>query len=58
MLDLTGIMFSTIMMLIVVLRAVALDRSQPWFQTIAQRKMVAQDAKAPPTPVWRRNRGA
>jgi hypothetical protein len=34
MLDLTGIMFSSIMMLMVVVRAVQLDRTQPWFQAI------------------------
>jgi hypothetical protein len=33
-LDLAGIMFSSIMMLIVIVRALRLDRTQPWFQTI------------------------
>jgi hypothetical protein len=32
MLDLIGIMVSSIMMLIVILRAVQLDRSLPWFE--------------------------
>ena len=32
MLDLTGIMFSSIMMLIVIVRAVQLDRAMPWFK--------------------------
>jgi hypothetical protein len=38
MLDLTGIMFSSIMMLMVIVRAVQLDRIQPWFQTIRKEK--------------------
>lgn len=33
MLDLVGIMFSSIMMLIVMLRAVQYDRIRPWFET-------------------------
>jgi hypothetical protein len=33
-LDLTGIMFSSIMMLIVIVRALQLDRTQPWFQKV------------------------
>jgi hypothetical protein len=37
MLDLAGIMFSTIMMLIVVLTAVKLDRALPWFEAPARR---------------------
>ena len=32
MLDLTGIMVSSIMMLIVILRAVQLDSQRPWFE--------------------------
>lgn len=32
MLDLTGIMVSSIMMLIVILRAVQLDSRTPWFE--------------------------
>ncbi len=34
MLDLTGIMFSSIMMLVVIVRALQLDRTQPWFQRV------------------------
>ena len=34
MLDLTGILFSSVMMLIVIVRAVQLDREQPWFQNV------------------------
>lgn len=32
MLDLAGIMFSTIMMIIAVSNAVRLDRTRPWFE--------------------------
>jgi hypothetical protein len=50
MLDLTGIVFSSVMMLIVIVRALQLDRVQPWFQ-----KVKRQEA---PTPAhqraWRR----
>jgi hypothetical protein len=35
MLDLTGIMFSSVMMWVVIVRAVRFDRVQPWFQTVA-----------------------
>jgi hypothetical protein len=38
MLDLTGIMFSSVMMLIVILRALQLDRTQPWFQKIKRKE--------------------
>jgi hypothetical protein len=34
MLDLSGIVFSTGMMLLVIFRAMKLDREQPWFQTV------------------------
>ena len=32
MLDLLGILFSTIMMVLVILRAIQLDSTQPWFR--------------------------
>jgi hypothetical protein len=32
MLDLLGILFSSIMMVLVILRAIQLDRTQPWFR--------------------------
>jgi hypothetical protein len=38
MLDLTGILFSSIMMLLVIVRAVRMDQRQPWFQSIKVRK--------------------
>ncbi len=43
MLDLAGILFSSIMMLIVIVRAMRLDRTQPWFQAISVKD-------SPPTP--------
>ena len=52
MLDLAGILFSSVMMLVVIVQAVRLDRSQPWFQTVKrQEKLVEPEAKA-----WRRQR--
>jgi hypothetical protein len=50
MLDLTGILFSSVMMIIVIVRAVQLDRSQPWFQTV---KFKAKPVEARNQP-WRR----
>jgi hypothetical protein len=52
MLDLTGILFSSVMMLIVVVRALQLDRAQPWFPAV--RRKQAADAAGP--RVWRRNK--
>lgn len=49
MLDLTGIVFSSVMMLIVIMRAVRLDRIQPWFQTVKCR-----DAAGLVKPGWKR----
>jgi hypothetical protein len=46
MLDLTGIMFSSVMMLMVIIRALQLDRAQPWFQQVKR--------KGPPTPANKR----
>jgi hypothetical protein len=53
MLDLTGIMFSSVMMLMVVVRALQLDRAQPWFQTLKRNEVpVTADTRS-----WkRRNR--
>ena len=51
MLDLTGIMFSSVMMLMVIVRAVRLDHIQPWFQVV-KLKEKSTDAK-PRT--WRRH---
>lgn len=46
MLDLTGIMFSSVMMLIVIVRAVQLDRLQPWFQALKHREAPAPAREA------------
>lgn len=53
MLDITGILFSSIMMLIVIVRAVKLDKTQPWFQMVA----VARPAEAKPATRPGRPRG-
>jgi hypothetical protein len=50
MLDLLGIMFSSVMMLMVIIRAVQLDRSQPWFQKVKREDAPAAAEKR----VWRR----
>ncbi len=51
MLDLTGIMFSSVMMLMVIVRAVRLYRVQPWFQALKPKEpTIVQKA-----PSWRRN---
>jgi hypothetical protein len=49
MLDIAGILFSTVMIVYVVLQAVKLDRVQAWFQ-------VLKDTSAPATspPPWNR----
>jgi hypothetical protein len=52
MLDVTGILFSSLMMLFVVVRAVRLDRTQPWFQTLS-----AKAGKEAPVAPARRPRG-
>lgn len=50
MLDLTGILFSSVMMLIVIVRALQLDRVQPWFQTVKPRQTRAPAAQTPWKP--------
>jgi hypothetical protein len=50
MLDLTGIMFSSIMMLMVIIRAVQLDSTQPWFQKIKRK----EGMPAPDKRFWQR----
>ncbi len=39
MLDLLGILFSSIIMMLVIARAVKLDRTQAWFQTLKRRPL-------------------
>jgi hypothetical protein len=50
MLDLAGIMFSSVMMLFVIVRAVRLDQTQAWFQTIKRKERPAAET----TRAWRR----
>jgi hypothetical protein len=50
MLDLTGIMFSSVMMLMVIVRAVRLDQIQPWFQVVRRQEKPAEEK----TRAWRR----
>ena len=38
MLDLMGIMFSSVIMLFIIVRAVQLDSTQPWFQAVTRTK--------------------
>lgn len=49
MLDLTGIMFSSLMMLYVAFRALRLDRAMPWFQHVTKTVKAADPQK----PRWR-----
>ena len=51
MLDIAGILFSSVMILFVIVRAVQLDRNQPWFQTIARKDELGKSALQP----WRRS---
>ncbi|MDR3534773.1 MAG: hypothetical protein P4L90_29945 [Rhodopila sp.] len=50
MLDLAGILFSSVMILMVIVRAVQLDRIQPWFQTVKRKDGPAASSKR----VWQR----
>ncbi len=50
MLDLAGIMFSSIMMMFVIIRAVKVDRTQPWFQSIKRKETAEAKQNGP----WRR----
>ena len=40
MLDMAGIVLSSVMILMVIVRAVQRDRVQPWFQTLKQARIV------------------
>jgi hypothetical protein len=51
MLDLTGILFSSVLMLIVIVRALQFDRTQPWFQKITRK----DDPKTASQRAWRRH---
>ena len=60
MLDLTGIMFSTIMIVLVVLRALEFDRSAPWFETVRDATRAKDDETAEGArrerPSWRKRK--
>jgi hypothetical protein len=45
-LDLVGIVFSSVMMVYVIFRAVQLDRTRPWFETAAPDHVPGQEAAA------------
>jgi hypothetical protein len=49
MLDLVGIMFSSVIILFVIINAARLDRVKPWFQTVSR---IEPAAKSKPRP-WR-----
>jgi hypothetical protein len=54
MLDMLGILFSTVAVLVVIVRAVRFDRVQPWFQPLDP----PTDAAGSPrgrTDAWRRS---
>jgi hypothetical protein len=45
MLDTLGILFSTVMILVVIFNAVRLDRVQPWFQTLKDDGVAVKTAR-------------
>jgi hypothetical protein len=50
-LDLVGIVFSSVMMLYVIFRAVQLDRTRPWFEAPAPEQSPEQAAAAKPVRI-------
>ena len=62
MLDLTGILFSSIMMLIVMLRAVQWDSREPWFDALSDGDkpltglQKARENAVSHIPPWRRKK--
>lgn len=62
MLDMFGIMFSTIMMLVVIARAAQLDSQSPWFEAPADKTapltglQKARANAAHMIPTWRKSR--
>ena len=54
MLDLFGILFSSTIMILVIIRAVQLDREQPWFQ--APKRQSEDKEKQVVAQPWRRRR--
>jgi hypothetical protein len=51
MLDMAGIVFSSVMMVLAIVRAVQLDRTLPWFQKITRNANVAAATRRP----WQRH---
>jgi hypothetical protein len=49
MLDIAGIMVSSMMMLMIIVRSVRLDRLQPWFQAVERETPIGDM-----TRTWRR----
>jgi hypothetical protein len=62
MLDLVGITFSGVVMLVIILRAIQLDRTLPWFEPVKSRTNPPGDTNPGPRqaepaggkPGWRR----
>jgi hypothetical protein len=52
MLDVFGIGFTILMVVLVIIKAVQLDRTEPWFQTFQPRKNTQTTSSKP----WQRNR--
>jgi hypothetical protein len=59
MLDLLGILFSSIMMFLVILRAIQLDSKEPWFRPpktgVDGSGLKLRPDSPPPTHRWRRD---
>jgi len=49
LLDLAGILFSSIMLLIVITRAVQLDRTRPWFAALSTQDAARRGSEATPS---------
>lgn len=50
MLDVVGIFFSSVMMLLIIVRGVRLDQTRPWFETVKLKEKPAAEK----TRAWRR----
>ena len=53
MLDLLGIVFSSVIMMLVIVRALQMDKTEPWFQTLKRSKV---EGKQDTPRRWRRTR--
>jgi hypothetical protein len=47
MIDIAGILFSSVMVLIIIVRAVQFDRVQPWFQTLPRKDDAGTSTRRP-----------